>query len=240
MGADRAASAGRGGGRVRTGWDNRLFAEAVRAGRARGETDHRSSAAAGRRIRASADGSLRGIWQRRPRLCGSTRTSSTSLWPARSARPIPTPPRRRGSAAAGIGRSRAELTSEVHSALDALGLPLPLAVTPGQRGDCPLGDGPDRRSFGGWRVSSPTPPTTRRLRAGPSLSCLPRRRSRPTRRAQQGCRSIQASRPLGPAQPSRALLPAFQALPPHRPAMPEDPRRLSRAPRHHMRQEWPR
>ena len=63
----------------------------------------------------------------------------------RSARPTPSPLRRRrgkgGAQAAGIGRSRGGLTSKVHAAVDALGLPIRLTVTPGQWGDCPQAAG---------------------------------------------------------------------------------------------------
>jgi transposase len=43
----------------------------------------------------------------------------------------------RGAQAHGIGRSRGGLTTKIHAAVDALGLPVRLIPTAGQRGDCP-------------------------------------------------------------------------------------------------------
>lgn len=39
--------------------------------------------------------------------------------------------------AAGLGRSRGGLSSKIHAAVDAAGLPLAFVLTPGQAGDCP-------------------------------------------------------------------------------------------------------
>ena len=44
---------------------------------------------------------------------------------------------REGTQAQGIGRSRGGLTTKIHAAVDALGLPVRLVPTAGQRGDCP-------------------------------------------------------------------------------------------------------
>ncbi|WCR01385.1 IS5 family transposase [Paracoccus saliphilus] len=48
---------------------------------------------------------------------------------------------KRGLEAAGIGRSRGGLTTKVHAAVDALGLPVRFTITPGQWGDCPQAQG---------------------------------------------------------------------------------------------------
>ena len=45
--------------------------------------------------------------------------------------------RKGGTQAHGIGRSRGGLTTKIHAAVDALGLPVRLIPTAGQRGDCP-------------------------------------------------------------------------------------------------------
>lgn len=45
--------------------------------------------------------------------------------------------RRARAKAAGLGRSRGGLSSKVHAAVDAAGLPLVLVLTPGQAADCP-------------------------------------------------------------------------------------------------------
>lgn len=42
-----------------------------------------------------------------------------------------------GTQAHGIGRSRGGLTTKIHAAVDALGLPVRLIPTAGQRGDSP-------------------------------------------------------------------------------------------------------
>ena len=47
-----------------------------------------------------------------------------------------------GFEAAAIGRSRGGLTTELHAAVDAIGLPLPLHPTPGQHGDRPQAEAP--------------------------------------------------------------------------------------------------
>jgi transposase len=49
--------------------------------------------------------------------------------------------RKRGAEAHAIGRSRGGLTSKVHAAVDALGLPIRFTITPGQWGDCPQARG---------------------------------------------------------------------------------------------------
>jgi len=49
--------------------------------------------------------------------------------------------RKRGAEAAGIGRSKGGLTSKIHAAVDALGLPIRTAITPGQWGDAPQARG---------------------------------------------------------------------------------------------------
>lgn len=46
-----------------------------------------------------------------------------------------------GLEARGIGRSKGGLTTKIHAAVDALGLPLRIAVTPGQWGDSPQARG---------------------------------------------------------------------------------------------------
>ena len=43
----------------------------------------------------------------------------------------------RGAEAAAIGRSRGGLTTKLHAAVDAIGLPIRIHPTPGQRGDRP-------------------------------------------------------------------------------------------------------
>ena len=55
-------------------------------------------------------------------------------------------PRRRDLAKGGlearaIGRSRGGLTTKIHAAVDALGLPLRFEITPGHWGDCPQAQG---------------------------------------------------------------------------------------------------
>jgi len=45
--------------------------------------------------------------------------------------------RKRGAESAAIGRSRGGLTTKLHAAVDAIGLPLRIHPTPGQFGDCP-------------------------------------------------------------------------------------------------------
>src|SRR3546814_6949244 len=45
--------------------------------------------------------------------------------------------RKRGAESAAIGRSRGGLTTKLHAAVDAIGLPLRIHPTPGQYGDCP-------------------------------------------------------------------------------------------------------
>ena len=45
--------------------------------------------------------------------------------------------RKRGAEAAAIGRSRGGLTTKLHAAVDAVGLPIRIHPTPGQHGDCP-------------------------------------------------------------------------------------------------------
>ncbi|MDQ1155836.1 transposase [Sphingomonas sp. SORGH_AS 950] len=42
-----------------------------------------------------------------------------------------------GAEAAAIGRSRGGLTTKLHAAADAIGLPIRIHPTPGQRGDAP-------------------------------------------------------------------------------------------------------
>lgn len=42
-----------------------------------------------------------------------------------------------GLEAAGTGRSKGGLTTKIHAAVDALGLPIRIVITPGQWGDCP-------------------------------------------------------------------------------------------------------
>ncbi|MFB9048093.1 IS5 family transposase [Sphingobium indicum] len=44
---------------------------------------------------------------------------------------------KRGAESAAIGRSRGGLTTKLHAAVDAIGLPLRICPTPGQYGDCP-------------------------------------------------------------------------------------------------------
>ena len=46
-----------------------------------------------------------------------------------------------GLEAAGIGRSRGGLTTKIHAAVDALGLPIRFTITPGHWGDCPQARG---------------------------------------------------------------------------------------------------
>jgi len=48
---------------------------------------------------------------------------------------------KRGPEAHAIGRSRGGLTTKVHAAVDALGLPLRFEITPGHWGDCPQARG---------------------------------------------------------------------------------------------------
>ena len=48
---------------------------------------------------------------------------------------------KRGLEAAGIGRSKGGLTTKIHAAVDALGLPAGFTITPGQWGDCPQARG---------------------------------------------------------------------------------------------------
>ena len=48
---------------------------------------------------------------------------------------------KRGLEAAGIGRSKGGLTTEIHAAVDALGLPIRFTITPGQWGDSPQARG---------------------------------------------------------------------------------------------------
>jgi transposase len=43
----------------------------------------------------------------------------------------------KGAESAAIGRSRGGLTTKLHAAVDAIGLPLRIHPTPGQFGDCP-------------------------------------------------------------------------------------------------------
>ena len=45
--------------------------------------------------------------------------------------------RKRGAEAAAIGRSRGGLTTKLHAAVDAIGLPIRIHPTPGQYGDSP-------------------------------------------------------------------------------------------------------
>lgn len=45
--------------------------------------------------------------------------------------------RKARAAAAGLGRSRGGLSSKIHAAVDASGLPLAFVLTPGQAADCP-------------------------------------------------------------------------------------------------------
>src|SRR3546814_11386748 len=45
--------------------------------------------------------------------------------------------RKRGAEAAAIGRSRGGLTTKLHAAVDAIGLPIRIHPTPGQYGDRP-------------------------------------------------------------------------------------------------------
>jgi transposase len=45
--------------------------------------------------------------------------------------------RKTRAAAAELGRSRGGLSSKIHAAVDATGLPLAFLLTPGQAGDCP-------------------------------------------------------------------------------------------------------
>ncbi|QBY00820.1 hypothetical protein E2K80_08830 [Rhodophyticola sp. CCM32] len=46
-----------------------------------------------------------------------------------------------GLEAAGIGRSKGGLTTKIHAAVDALGLPIRTIITPGQWGDSPQARG---------------------------------------------------------------------------------------------------
>ena len=48
---------------------------------------------------------------------------------------------KRGLEAAGIGRSKGKLTTKIHVAVDALGLPLRVTITPGQASDSPQAQG---------------------------------------------------------------------------------------------------
>lgn len=48
---------------------------------------------------------------------------------------------KKGLEAAGIGRSKGGLTSKIHAAVDALGLPIRPKITPGQWGDSPQARG---------------------------------------------------------------------------------------------------
>jgi transposase len=50
--------------------------------------------------------------------------------------------RAKGIEAQGIGRARGGLTTRVHAAVDALGLPVRLIPTPGRSGDCPQAAAP--------------------------------------------------------------------------------------------------
>jgi transposase len=54
---------------------------------------------------------------------------------------MPTRPLKRGLEARAIGRSRGGLTTKIHAAVDALGLPVRFAITPGHWGDCPQARG---------------------------------------------------------------------------------------------------
>ncbi|MDP5336860.1 MAG: IS5 family transposase [Paracoccaceae bacterium] len=49
--------------------------------------------------------------------------------------------RKMGAEAHAIGRSKGGLTTKIHAAVDALGLPIRFAITPGQWGDCPQARG---------------------------------------------------------------------------------------------------
>lgn len=44
---------------------------------------------------------------------------------------------KRGAEAHAIGRSKGGLTTKIHAAVDALGMPIRFTITPGQWGDCP-------------------------------------------------------------------------------------------------------
>ncbi|MDY8109284.1 IS5 family transposase [Fulvimarina sp. 2208YS6-2-32] len=48
---------------------------------------------------------------------------------------------KKGAQAAAIGRSRGGLTTKLHAAVDAIGLPLRIHPTPGHHGDCPQAKG---------------------------------------------------------------------------------------------------
>lgn len=48
---------------------------------------------------------------------------------------------KRGLEAHAIGRSKGGLTTKIHAAVDALGLPIRFEITPGQWGDCPQARG---------------------------------------------------------------------------------------------------
>nr|WP_108483565.1 IS5 family transposase [Oceaniglobus ichthyenteri] len=48
---------------------------------------------------------------------------------------------KRGAEAHAIGRSKGGLTTKIHAAVDALGLPIRFVITPGQWGDCPQARG---------------------------------------------------------------------------------------------------
>lgn len=108
---------GRAGTRGRSGVDNRLFVDAIlwmtgNAARWRvGETVSRVRRHTGLRVRPDRQHDLEG-----PRRCNR---------------------RKRGAEAAAIGRSRGGLTTKLHAAVDAIGLPIRIHPTPGQYGDCP-------------------------------------------------------------------------------------------------------
>ena len=58
-----------------------------------------------------------------------------------SRKSTPTRPLKRGPEAHAIGRSRGGLTTRIHAAVDALGLPVRFLITPGHWGDCPQARG---------------------------------------------------------------------------------------------------
>lgn len=68
-------------------------------------------------------------------------TSNTCLWTRRSRKSTLTRPLERGLEARAIGRSRGGLTTRIHAAADALGLPIRVGITAGQWGECPQARG---------------------------------------------------------------------------------------------------
>lgn len=128
-------------------------------------------------------------------------------------------PAQRGAPTAAIGRSRGGLTTKLHVAVDAIGLPLRIHSTPGHHDDCPQ-PRPSRPACGASATSLPMPPTMliRYAPSSPMTSARPPR-SRPIPGAPCSSKRLEA---LQRTPSGRVLLQQAQTLLPYNPARREN------------------